>query len=144
MLQMIPSQIEPLSEQQLMALYGLQQSTLEAEEALSQGLDSLNQSLSNVIVSDSLTSPANMANYMEQMSVAMAKLSTLEGFVRQVRTYLSSFLTFPLAPTTHTSLSLSNVYIHIYLQGEGRIIANGHLFNIIYMHVRLDIQVTNI
>nr|XP_017257103.1 PREDICTED: transcription factor TGA2-like isoform X3 [Daucus carota subsp. sativus] len=82
-IKMIPSQIEPLSEQQLMALYGLQQSTLEAEEALSQGLDSLNQSLSNVIVSDSLTSPANMANYMEQMSVAMAKLSTLEGFVRQ-------------------------------------------------------------
>lgn len=114
MLQMIPSQIEPLSEQQLMALYGLQQSTLEAEEALSQGLDSLNQSLSNVIVSDSLTSPANMANYMEQMSVAMAKLSTLEGFVRQVRTYLSSFLTFPLAPTTY----LSNVYIHTFRDRE--------------------------
>lgn len=82
-IKMIPNQIEPLSEQQLIALYGLQQSTLEAEEALSQGLDALNQSLSNVIVSDSLTSPANMANYMEQMGLAMGKLSTLEGFVRQ-------------------------------------------------------------
>ncbi|KAK1367458.1 BZIP transcription factor [Heracleum sosnowskyi] len=83
---MMPNQIEPLSEQQLIALYGLQQSTLEAEEALSQGLDALNQSLSNVIVSDSLTSPPNMANYMEQMGLAMGKLSTLEGFVRQADT----------------------------------------------------------
>lgn len=83
---MIPNQIEPLSEQQLIALYGLQQSTQEAEEALSQGLDALNQSLSHVIVSDSLTCPPNMANYMEQMGLAMGKLSTLEGFVRQADT----------------------------------------------------------
>lgn len=83
---MIPNQIEPLSEQQLIALYGLQQSTLETEEALSQGLDALNQSLSNVIASDSLSSPPNMANYMEQMGLAMGKLSTLKGFVRQADT----------------------------------------------------------
>ncbi|XP_074354441.1 bZIP transcription factor TGA10-like isoform X2 [Apium graveolens] len=83
---MIPNQIEPVSEQQLIALYGLQQSTVEAEEALSQGLDALNHSLSNVIVSDSLTSTPNVANYMEQMGLAMGKLATLEGFVRQADT----------------------------------------------------------
>lgn len=63
----------------------MQQSTQEAEEALSQGLDALNQSLSDTITSDSLCFPPNMNNYMGQMAVAMNKLSTLEGFVRQVR-----------------------------------------------------------
>ncbi|KAK1401312.1 DOG1 domain-containing protein [Heracleum sosnowskyi] len=82
--EIIANQIEPLTEQQLMGICGLQQSTQEAEEALSQGLDALNQSLSDVIVSDSLSSPPNMANYMGQMAMAMSKLSTLEGFVRQV------------------------------------------------------------
>ncbi|KAK1386677.1 bZIP transcription factor TGA10 [Heracleum sosnowskyi] len=83
LIKIIANQIEPLTEQQLMGICGLQQSTQEAEEALSQGLDALNQSLSDVIVSDSLSSPPNMANYMGQMAMAMSKLSTLEGFVRQ-------------------------------------------------------------
>ncbi|KAK1353486.1 Basic-leucine zipper transcription factor [Heracleum sosnowskyi] len=82
-LKMIPNQIEALSEQQLMGIYGLTQSTMESEEVLSQGLDALNQSISDVIVSDSMITPANMANYMGQMALAMGKLSTLEGFVRQ-------------------------------------------------------------
>jgi len=77
-------QIEPLTEQQILGICGLQQSTQEAEEALSQGLEALNQSLSDTITSDSLSYPPNMANYMGQMAVAMNKLSTLEGFVRQV------------------------------------------------------------
>lgn len=83
--QIILSQIEPLSEQQILGICGLQQSTQEAEEALSQGLEALNHSLSETITSDSLSCPPNMANYMGQMAVAMNKLSTLEGFVRQVR-----------------------------------------------------------
>lgn len=83
-------QIEPLSEQQIMGICGLQQSTQEAEEALSQGLEVLNQSLSNTITSDSLSYPPNMNNYMEQMAMAMNKLSTLESFVRQVH-YVSLF-----------------------------------------------------
>lgn len=83
--QIILSQIEPLTEQQILGICGLQQSTQEAEEALSQGLEALNQSISDTIASDSLSYPLNMANYMGQMAVAMNKLSTLEGFVRQVR-----------------------------------------------------------
>ncbi|XP_041023101.1 bZIP transcription factor TGA10-like isoform X5 [Juglans microcarpa x Juglans regia] len=55
----------------------------EAEDALSQGLEALNQSLVDTITSDSLSSPPNMANYMGQMAIAMNKLSTVEGFVRQ-------------------------------------------------------------
>lgn len=85
MLQVILNQIEPLTEQQILGICGLQQSTQEAEEALSQGLEALNQSLSDTITSDSLSCSPNMANYMGQMAIAMNKLSTLEGFVRQVR-----------------------------------------------------------
>ncbi|PHT71523.1 Transcription factor HBP-1b(c1) [Capsicum annuum] len=84
-IKIILSQIEPLTEQQFVGICGLQQSTQEAEEALSQGLESLNQSVSDTIVSDALlaNSPQNMANYMGQMALAINKLSTLEGFVRQ-------------------------------------------------------------
>ncbi|XP_022766760.1 bZIP transcription factor TGA10-like [Durio zibethinus] len=83
LIKVILNQIEPLTEQQIMGICALQQSTLEAEEALSQGLEALNQSLSDIITSDSLSCPPNMTNYMGQMAIAMNKLSTLEGFVRQ-------------------------------------------------------------
>lgn len=69
-----------------MGICALQQSTQEAEEALTQGLEALNQSVSDIITSDSLSCPPNMTNYMGQMAVAINKLSTLEGFVRQVCT----------------------------------------------------------
>ncbi|KAL6522419.1 bZIP transcription factor tga10 [Orobanche minor] len=84
LIKIILSQVEPLTEQQLLAICGLQQSTHEAEEALSQGLDALNQSISETITSDSLSLAPNMNNYMSQMAVAINKLSTLEGFVRQI------------------------------------------------------------
>lgn len=77
-----------MSEQQLVAICGAQQSTQEAEEALSQGLDSLTTSLSETIASDSLTLPPNMNSYMAHMALAINKLSTLEAFVRQVPPYL--------------------------------------------------------
>ncbi|GFQ08790.1 tgacg-sequence-specific DNA-binding protein tga-2.1 [Phtheirospermum japonicum] len=83
LIKIILSQVEPLTEQQLMGICGLQQSTHEAEEALTQGLDALNQSLSETLTSDSLSITPNMNNYMSQMAVAINKLSTLEGFVRQ-------------------------------------------------------------
>ncbi|KAI4371974.1 hypothetical protein MLD38_010262 [Melastoma candidum] len=83
LIKVILNHIEPLSEQQILGICGLQQSTQEAEEALSQGLETLNQSLSDTISSDPLSYPTNMANYMGQMAAAMDKLSTLEGFIRQ-------------------------------------------------------------
>ena len=42
---MLLSHVEPLTEQQIVGVYGLQQSALETEEALSQGLEALYQSL---------------------------------------------------------------------------------------------------
>ncbi|KAK6124638.1 hypothetical protein DH2020_041626 [Rehmannia glutinosa] len=83
LIKIILSQIEPLTEQQVLGICGLQQSTHEAEEALTQGLEALNNSLSETITSDSLSIPPNMNNYMAQMALAINKLSTLEGFIRQ-------------------------------------------------------------
>ncbi|KAF8395881.1 hypothetical protein HHK36_019836 [Tetracentron sinense] len=83
LIKILVNHIEPLSEQQILGICGLQQSTQETEEALSQGLEALHQSLSDTIASDALNYPSNMANYMGQMAIAMNKLSTLEGFVRQ-------------------------------------------------------------
>ncbi|GKB74471.1 hypothetical protein Tco_0935883 [Tanacetum coccineum] len=51
----------------------------EAEEAFSQGFDALNQSLSDTIPSDALSSPTKMANYMGQIAAAMNKLFILES-----------------------------------------------------------------
>ncbi|XP_077210800.1 bZIP transcription factor TGA10-like isoform X2 [Tasmannia lanceolata] len=83
LLKILLSHIEPLTEQQILGICSLQQSTQEAEEALSQGLEALYQSLSDTIASDSFSCPSNMANYMGQMAIAMNKLTTLESFVRQ-------------------------------------------------------------
>ncbi|KAK9170075.1 hypothetical protein Syun_002215 [Stephania yunnanensis] len=83
LIKIVLNHIEPLTEQQILGICGLQQSTQEAEEALNQGLDALNQSLSDTIASDALSYPSNMANYMGQMAMAMNKISALEGFVRQ-------------------------------------------------------------
>ncbi|XP_050911100.1 bZIP transcription factor TGA10 isoform X1 [Lathyrus oleraceus] len=83
LIKIIVSQIEPITEQQIMSIYGLQQSTQEGEDALSQGLEAFNQSLSETITSESLSYPPNMTNYMEQLARAMNKLSTLESFVRE-------------------------------------------------------------
>lgn len=71
-----------------MGIYGMQQTTQETEEALSQGLAALNHSLLETITSDSLSyHPPNMANYMGQMAMAMNKLSALEDFVKQVNCF---------------------------------------------------------
>ncbi|KAL1554610.1 bZIP transcription factor tga10 [Salvia divinorum] len=77
------NQVEGLTEQQLVGIYGLQRSTHEAEEALSHGLAALNQSLTETIVCDTLTLPPNVNTYMAQMAVAINKLSALQGFVTQ-------------------------------------------------------------
>ncbi|KAG0455694.1 hypothetical protein HPP92_023482 [Vanilla planifolia] len=83
LIKILLSHIEPLTEQQILGICSLQQSTQETEEALTQGLEALHQSLSDTIASDALSCPSNMANYMGQMAVAMNKLTTLEVFVRQ-------------------------------------------------------------
>ncbi|XP_057770420.1 transcription factor HBP-1b(c38)-like isoform X2 [Salvia miltiorrhiza] len=80
LLKILVSQLEPLTEQQLTGICNLQQSSNQAEDALSQGMEALQQSLAETLASGS---SANVANYMGQMAMAMGKLGTLEGFLQQ-------------------------------------------------------------
>lgn len=108
---MLLSHIEPLTEQQLLAVCELQQSTQETEEALSQGHGALMQSLLDTVISDSLSCASNVyvANYMGQMAVAMNKLATLEEFVRQVSSSSSP------GPCLICKADSSLLYIYIYI-----------------------------
>ncbi|GLT48725.1 hypothetical protein SLA2020_223330 [Shorea laevis] len=77
LIKMLMSQLDPLTEQQVMGIYSLQHSSQQAEEALSQGLEQLQQSLIETIAG------APVIEGMQQMVVALGKLANLEGFVRQ-------------------------------------------------------------
>ncbi|KAK1309720.1 Transcription factor TGA2 [Acorus calamus] len=84
LIKVLMPQLDPLTEQQILGICNLQQSSQQAEEALSQGLEQLHQSLADTVATGSLSDgPANMGNYMGQMAMALGKLSNLEGFVRQ-------------------------------------------------------------
>lgn len=87
-----------------MSIYGLQHSTQEGEDALSQGLEAFNQSISETISSEPLSYPPNMNNYMEQLARAMNKLSTLETFAREVHNTL---------PYTFTNIIVMKIFIDI-------------------------------
>ncbi|KAL9247768.1 hypothetical protein vseg_021163 [Gypsophila vaccaria] len=86
LLKLLSHQLEPLTEQQVEAIRSLQESSQQAEDALSQGMEALQQSLAETLSSGSVGSSGssgNVANYMGQMAMAMGKLGTLEGFIRQ-------------------------------------------------------------
>ncbi|CAK9179146.1 unnamed protein product [Ilex paraguariensis] len=77
LIKMLIPQLDPLTEQQIVGIYNLQQSSQQAEEALTQGLEQLQQSLIDTIASGSIN------DGMHHMVVALGKLTNLEGFVRQ-------------------------------------------------------------
>ncbi|KAK1288656.1 hypothetical protein QJS10_CPB19g01022 [Acorus calamus] len=79
LLKVILSQIEPLSEQQIIGICSLQQSTQEAEEVLTQGMDALHRSLSDTIASYPDSSSSYMANYMDQMAIASTSSPQLKA-----------------------------------------------------------------
>ncbi|KAH6817666.1 TGACG motif-binding factor 6 [Perilla frutescens var. frutescens] len=86
LLKLLVNQLEPLTEQQLTGIYNLRESSHQAEDALSQGMDALQQSLAETLANGTSGpegSSGNVANYMGQMAMAMGKLGTLEGFLRQ-------------------------------------------------------------
>ncbi|GMI97256.1 TGACG (TGA) motif-binding protein 9 [Hibiscus trionum] len=77
LIKMLISQLDPLTEQQVMGIYSLQHSSQQAEEALTQGLEQLHQSLIDTVAG------GPVIDGMQQMAVALGKLANLEGFVRQ-------------------------------------------------------------
>ncbi|WOL04567.1 transcription factor TGA2.2-like [Canna indica] len=85
LLKLLANQLEPLTEQQLVGICNLQQSSQQAEDALSQGMEALQQSLAETLAGSlgPSGSSGNVANYMGQMAMAMGKLGTLENFLRQ-------------------------------------------------------------
>ncbi|KAG2639179.1 transcription factor TGA2.1 isoform X1 [Panicum virgatum] len=85
LLKLLANHLEPLTEQQLLGLTNLQQSSQQAEDALSQGMEALQQSLAETLAGSlgPSGSSGNVANYMGQMAMAMGKLGTLENFLRQ-------------------------------------------------------------
>ncbi|GFQ02959.1 tgacg-sequence-specific DNA-binding protein tga-2.1 [Phtheirospermum japonicum] len=78
LIKMLIAQLDPLTEQQVMGIYGLQQSSQQAEEALSQGLEQLQHSLIDTVANGSIN------DNMHHMAIALGKLANLEGFVRQI------------------------------------------------------------
>lgn len=86
-MQILIPQLDPLTDQQLVGICNLQQSSQQAEEALSQGLEQLHQSLSETVASGSLIECIDVGNYMGHMAIALEKLANLEGFVRQVLSF---------------------------------------------------------
>lgn len=74
--------VEPLTDQQLLAVRNLQQSSQQAEEALSQGLDKLQQGLVESIAVQ--IKVVESVNHGAQMASAMENLQALESFVNQV------------------------------------------------------------
>nr|XP_009381518.1 PREDICTED: transcription factor TGA4 isoform X2 [Musa acuminata subsp. malaccensis] len=83
LLKVLSSQLNPLTEQQMRAVTGLQQCSQQAEDALSQGLDKLQQTLSETLACDPFGT-FGAKNYMGQMAIAMTKLEALVSFVNQV------------------------------------------------------------
>lgn len=79
LLNVLLPQLEPLTDTQIQSVRNLRRSSQQAEDALSQGMDKLQQSLAQNIGAESV----NASNYGSQMIAAMEKLEALEGFVNQ-------------------------------------------------------------
>ncbi|KAG5583344.1 hypothetical protein H5410_053971 [Solanum commersonii] len=86
LLQLLGNQLEPLGEQQLLAIKTMQRTCHEAEDALSQGMQTLEQSLGEALANGypfTDGTPGDVGNYMAQMAKAIGNLGTLEGFLLQ-------------------------------------------------------------
>ncbi|PWZ32301.1 Transcription factor LG2 [Zea mays] len=90
LLKILIPQLDPLTEQQLLGICNLQQSSEQAEEALAQGLHQLHQSLADTVAAGTLNDGAAAPNYMNIMAVALEKLASLENFYQQVTIFLPS------------------------------------------------------
>lgn len=80
-LQVLVPQLEPLTDQQRLDVQNLKHLSQQAEDALSQGVEKLHQSLGQDIVATSV----GIEGYGSDMAAAVEKLEALEGFVNQVK-----------------------------------------------------------
>lgn len=73
-------QLDLLTDQQLIDTYNLRQSCQQAEDALSQGMEKLQQTLVDTVAAGQL----GEGSYNPQVASAMEKLEALVSFVMQV------------------------------------------------------------
>ncbi|XP_051226554.1 transcription factor LG2 isoform X1 [Lolium perenne] len=83
LLKILSQQLDPLTEQQMVSIYSLQQSSEQTEEALGQGLQQLHQSLADTVAAGTLNDGTAAPNYMGLMAIALEKLASLESFYQQ-------------------------------------------------------------
>ncbi|GLT84970.1 hypothetical protein SLE2022_031750 [Rubroshorea leprosula] len=76
LLNAVVPQLEPLTEKQLGEVSSLRQSSQQAEDALSQGIEKLQQTLAQTLA-------AHPVGFRSQMAAAVDKLDALESFVNQ-------------------------------------------------------------
>ncbi|XP_057447874.1 transcription factor TGA2.2-like isoform X3 [Lotus japonicus] len=83
LLKIVKNHLEPLTEPQLMGIDNLLRCAQQGEDALTQGMEALQQALVDTLSSTSLgpAGAGNVADYMGQMAIAMGKLATLESFL---------------------------------------------------------------
>ena len=79
--------IEPFTNQQQLEVENLMQSCQQAEDALTQGLERLQQTLADAVA----MLPIEDGSYIPQMTNAVERLDALVSFVSQV---MSDFLSF--------------------------------------------------
>uniref|UniRef100_M1BF04 Transcription factor TGA7 n=2 Tax=Solanum tuberosum TaxID=4113 RepID=M1BF04_SOLTU len=79
LINIVMPQLEPLSDQQIVKICNLRHCCQQAEDALTQGMDKLQQTLAQNI----LTMTTGMGSYSSQMVSSMEKLEALESFVTQ-------------------------------------------------------------
>ncbi|KAI9165609.1 hypothetical protein LWI28_017343 [Acer negundo] len=78
-LKVLVPQLDPLTDPQLMDVCNLRQSCQQAEDALSQGMDKLQQTLSETVAAGQL----GEGGYLPQLNIALEKLEALVSFVNQ-------------------------------------------------------------
>ena len=79
--------IEPFTNQQQLEVENLMQSCQQAEDALTQGMERLQQTLADAVA----MLPIEDGSYIPQMTNAVERLDALVSFVSQV---MSDFLSF--------------------------------------------------
>ncbi|XP_068314153.1 transcription factor TGA7-like [Pyrus communis] len=79
LLNIVLPQLQPLTDQQLLDFCNLRLSSQQAEDALSQGMDKLQQTLALSIAADQMSGES----FGSQMASALEKLEALENFVSQ-------------------------------------------------------------
>ncbi|XP_047983667.1 transcription factor TGA2-like isoform X3 [Salvia hispanica] len=74
-----------LSEEQLVCIFNLQKSCQQAEDALSQGMEALQHSLTLTLSSSSLARPSSgdVVDYASHMATAMSNVHTIQSFLNQ-------------------------------------------------------------